>query len=218
LAHELPERLRLRAPWLADPSWLDRLSLEAALLSLGGVRSVRANLHAGSVAIEYDGQTHHRRVILDWLRQPPPEFLAEPNPVASRPDPNLLRVFSALAGLALLPILAQPLRRWLTYALIAPTAWEGVQTLSQKGLKIEVLDSLAVSLTAARGEYFTAIATQGLLALGAYLEQRTARHADDLLRQRKPPRRGSPASSKTPCSSNRRPKLWRKNWRISASI
>ena len=81
-----------------------------------------------------------------------------------------------------LPLLTPPLQRGLTYALIAPTVWEKVQTLSQKGLKIEVLDSLAVSLAAARGKYFTAVATQGLLALGAYLEQRAARHADDLLR------------------------------------
>ncbi|MCP5159754.1 MAG: heavy metal translocating P-type ATPase [Gammaproteobacteria bacterium] len=181
LVHELPQRLRLRAPWLADPQ-LDRLSLEATLLSLGGVRGARVNLRAGSVAIEYDGQSHHRCAILAWFRQLPPEFLTEPSPVADHPDPDLLRVFSALAGLVLLPTLAQPLRRVLTYALIAPTVWEGVRTLSCKGLKIEVLDSLAVSLAAARGEYFTAIATQGLLALGAYLEQRTARHADDLLR------------------------------------
>jgi heavy metal translocating P-type ATPase len=181
LAHELPERLRLRASWLTDRR-LDRLSLEAALLSLGGVRSVRLNPAAGSVAIEYDGQTHHRQAILAWLQQPPPELLAEQNPLVSCPDPDLLRVFSALFGLAVLPMLTPPLRRGLTYALIAPTVWEGVQTLSQKGLKIEVLDSLAVSLAAARGKYFTAVATQGLLALGAYLEQRTARHADDLLR------------------------------------
>ncbi len=181
LAHELPQRLRLRASWLADRR-LGRLSLEAALLSLGGVRGVRVNLHAGSVAVEYDGQSHHRRAILDWFRQPPSELLTEPGPVAHRPDSDLLRVFGALAGLALLPTLTQPLRRWLTYALIAPTVWEGARTLSRKGLKIEVLDSLAVSLAAARGEYLTAIATQGLLALGAYLEQRTARHADDLLR------------------------------------
>lgn len=181
LAHELPERLRLRAPWLTDRR-LDRLSLEAALLSLGGVRGVRLNPPAGSVAIEYDGQIHHRQAILAWLQQPPPELLAEPTALASRPDPDLLRVFSALFGLAALPLLAPPLRLGLTYALIAPTVWEGVQTLSQKGLKIEVLDSLAVSLAAARGKYFTAVATQGLLALGAYLEQRTARHADDLLR------------------------------------
>jgi cation-transporting P-type ATPase C len=181
LAHELPERLRLRTPWLTDRR-LDRLSLEAALLSLGGVRGVRFNPHAGSVAIEYDGQIHHRQAILAWFQQPPPELLAEQNPLVSRPDPDLLRVFSALFGLAALPLLTPPLQRGLTYALIAPTVWEGVQTLSQKGLKIEVLDSLAVSLAAARGKYFTAVATQGLLALGAYLEQRTARHADDLLR------------------------------------
>ncbi len=146
------------------------------------MRNVRLNPYAGSVAVEYDGQTHHRQAILDWFRRPPPEFLAEPSPVASRPDPDLLRVFGALAGLALPPVLASPLRRWLTYAAIAPTVWEGVSTLSRKGLKIEVLDSLAVSLAAVRGEYFTAIATQGLLALGTYLEQRTARHADDLPR------------------------------------
>lgn len=38
-----------------------------------------------------------------------------------------------------------------------------------------------VSLAAIRGKYFTAVATQGLLALlGAYLEQRTTGQADDL--------------------------------------
>jgi heavy metal translocating P-type ATPase len=181
LAHELPERLRLRAPWLTDRR-LDRLALEAALLSLGGVRNVRLNPYAGSVAIQYDGQVHHRQTILAWFQRPPPAILAEPTSPARRPDPDLLRVFGALAGLALLPMLPPPLRRGLTYAVIAPTVWEGARTLSQKGLKIEVLDSLAVSLAAARGKYFTAVATQGLLALGAYLEQRTARHADDLLR------------------------------------
>lgn len=181
LAHELPCRLRLRAPWLTEPR-LDRLTLEAALLSLGGVRSVRVNRRAGSVVVEYDGQPQHRRAILHWFQQPPLELLAESRPVAQRTDPDLLRVFSALAGLALLPLLTPPLRRGLTYALIAPTVCEGAHTLMRKGLKIEVLDSLAVTLAAARGEYFTAIATQGLLALGAYLEQRTTRHADDLLR------------------------------------
>ena len=183
LSHELPQRLRLRASWLADRR-LDRLALEAALLSLGGVRSVRINRHAGSATIEYDGQRHHRRAIVAWFHQPPSEcqYLAESGPMPRRADPDLLRVFGALAGIVLLPLLASSLRRSLTYALIAPTVWEGVQTLSRKGLKVEVLDSLAVSLAALRGEYFTAVATQGLLALGAYLEQRTTRHADDLLR------------------------------------
>ncbi len=181
LAHELPQRLRLRAPWLSDRR-LDRLALEAALSSLGGVRGVRANRQAGSVAIEYDGQAQHRRAILDWFRQPPPTLLTESNRIANPASPDLLRVFSALAGLALLPALTQPLRRLLTYALIAPTVWEGAKTLGRKGLKVEVLDSLAVGLATARGDYFTAIATQGLLMLGAYLEQRTTRHADDLLR------------------------------------
>ncbi len=181
LAHELPERLRLRVSWLSDRR-LDRFALEAALLSLAGVRGVRVNPRAGSAIVRYDGQMHHRQAILLWFQQSPAAFLTESNPATHRAAPDLLRVFSALAGLLLLPALAPPLRRGLTYALIAPTVWEGTRTLSRKGLKIEVLDSLAVSLAAARGEYFTAIATQGLLALGAYLEQHTARHADDLLR------------------------------------
>lgn len=181
LAHELPRRMRLRATWLRDRR-LDRLALEAALSSLGGVRGVRTNLQAGSVAIEYDGQTQNRRVILDWFRQPPPSLLTESRRSPSHGDPDLLRVFGALAGLALLPALTQPLRRLLTYALIAPTVAEGAKTLVRKGLKVEVLDSLAVGLATARGDYFTAIATQGLLTLGAFLEQRTTRHADDLLR------------------------------------
>ena len=157
------------------------MALEAALLSVGGVRSVRLNPRAGCLVIAHDGQ--HRQLILDWFQRDLPA-LATLLPKAQTPRRNqdLLKVFAALGGLAALPLLSRPLRRWLTYLLIAPTLWEGAKTLGTAGLKIQVLDSLAVGLAASRGEYVTAIATQGLLSLGAYLEQRTARHADDLLR------------------------------------
>jgi manganese/zinc-transporting P-type ATPase C len=179
IAHELPCRLRLCAPWLKHPQ-LDALALEAALLSVVGVRSVRLNSHAGCVIIQHDG--HHRQAILAWFEE---DFFRQisflPMPLL-RPDKDIFKVLLAAGAIATLPFLKKPARRWLTYAIIAPTVVEGMRTLATEGLKIEVLDSLAVSLAAWRGEYFTAIATLGLLNLGAYLEQRTSRHADDLLR------------------------------------
>jgi heavy metal translocating P-type ATPase len=180
IAHEVPGRLRLRAPWLSEPK-LDTLALEAALLGLAGVRGVRLNPRAGSLVIQHDGQ--YRQAILDGFGRDFFQLIKLlPKAPAPRPNKDLFKTLLAGAGLAALPLLNQPARRWLAYALIAPTVWEGAKTLMTQGLKIEVLDSLAVSLAAWRGEYFTAIATQGLLSLGAYLEHRTARHADDLLR------------------------------------
>jgi cation transport ATPase len=54
-----------------------------------------------------------------------------------------------------------------------------VQALN-KGIKVEVLDGLAVGLAAMRGEYFTAVAMHGLLTLGEYLEHKTEKHSDAL--------------------------------------
>lgn len=182
IIHELPQRLRLRTPWLTPR--LDSFALEAALLNVAGVRSVRLNSRAQCLIIQYDGQRDHRHAILTWFQKELPTLATTASEFTTPPSPNrdLIQTFAAVAGLLALPLLPPHLRRWLTYALIAPTVWEGVHTLVKSGIKVEVLDSLAVGLAAARGEYFTAIATQGLLSLGEYLEQRTSRHADDLLR------------------------------------
>ncbi len=183
IAHELPQRLRFKSPVLADQG-IDVLHLEAALLALSGIRRVRFNPIASSLIVHYDGVAAHRQALLNWLngqfhavRQ---QRLAPGE--SNRENATPARVFTAAISLFLLPILPCLGRKILTWTLVAPIVWEGSKTLASEGIKVEVLDSLAVGLAALRGEYFTAIATFGLLELGAYLENKTEARADGLLR------------------------------------
>ncbi len=182
ITHELPQRLRFKSPLLADKN-IDALHLEAALLALGGIRSVRFNPLASSLIVDYDGEAAHRQALLNWLRH---QFHQVSQQLAhgesNRENATPAGVFSAAISLFLLPLLPKLASQILTWTLIAPVVWEGSKRLAKQGIKVEVLDSLAVSLAALRGEYFTAIATFGLLELGSYLENKTEQHADALLR------------------------------------
>lgn len=182
IVHELPQRLRIKSPLLADQE-IDALHLEAALLSLGGIRSVRFNPLASSLVVDYDGRLNHRTLLLQWLDANLTNAVAQRLAPGerNRQSANPVALFSSAISLLLLPILPLPFRPFLTWALVAPVLWQGSKTLMTQGIKVDVLDSLAVGLAVWRQEYFTAMATYGLLALGAYLERKTEQHADGLL-------------------------------------
>ena len=69
----------------------------------------------------------------------------------------------------------------ITATLISPTILAGAAELKDKKVTAEVLDALAVGLSAWRGDYRTAMLTQSLLSLGEYMEQSTCRKSDQLL-------------------------------------
>jgi manganese/zinc-transporting P-type ATPase C len=182
LVHELPTRLRFKLPFLRDSS-LDLAYLEASLSAIPGIYNVRINSSAISLIVEYNGTSVTKEKIIDWC-----DNLSEthwPRIDASENASNSADFFGIIgAGLALtlLPFLRYPFNRILTYLTIAPTLLKGTNVLLHQGIKVEVLDSLAVGLAAIRHEYFTAIATHGLLTLGEYLEHETEKHSDALLR------------------------------------
>ncbi|EIJ40975.1 heavy metal translocating P-type ATPase [Beggiatoa alba B18LD] len=183
LVHELPQRLRFKSALLANRK-IDHLHLEASLSNLSGVRNVRLNPIAGSVVVHYDGQATHRTAIFRWFKQQFAQAVSVTLPEGEYNEvaPSPAGIFFAGLSLLSLPLLTPNARQWLTYAIIAPTVWQGVEVLCTRGMKVEVLDSLAIGLAASRGEYFTAIATQTLLNLGEYLEHKTTKHSDALLR------------------------------------
>lgn len=177
LVHQLPGRLRARIPYLRQhqdiAGWL-----KTHLLSISGVRSVRLRPSAASAVLNYDINKTDAQALLeqlnaiDWHRAIDSEYETE-----YCGGDNLLN----LVGLAMTQFLP---KRWAALpalTLIAPTLVEGVESLSRRELKVEVLDGLALGLSVVRGDYRTAMLTQCLLTLGEYFEQETSRHSDELL-------------------------------------
>lgn len=179
LVHATAGRLRLRVPRLRDPA-LEPTDLEAWLMAMPTVEAVRINRAAASLAVEHAADA--RAAVLARLGSFDPDALAPLGAPAALED-ELAPVATALVGLALLPFMTPLAQRVTIFALTGRTLARGVDTLVNRGVKVEVLDALAVGLAAARGEVYTASLTGLLLALGEYLERRTARASDRLLRE-----------------------------------
>jgi Cu2+-exporting ATPase len=179
IVHEVPGRLRLRSRRLYDPS-LDRDYLAAVVWAVPGVESAAVNGGAACIVIEYDGRVQTRRKVLDLLEDIPREAYM---PEASQRDPMALSTVLSQGGAALVtPFLPDSVKAPLAVVLGLPTMAEGVRTLFERGVKVEVLDAAAVGFSLLRGDYSTANAIVALLGLGGYLEQWTQQKSDDLLK------------------------------------
>ncbi len=181
LAHETPQRLRFRLARLGDPS-IDFAWLEAWLESVPGVEGVRINRHARSVVFDYDGANTSRVAILGRMKELPKRHVPFGDPDPTEPV-EIAPMLGSLGVLLLLPFLSPPLRRLVTFLNISKTLIHGFDTLIHRGIKVEVLDAVAIGLSAGRREYFTANVTDFLMQLGGYLEVRTERQSDRMLRR-----------------------------------
>ncbi len=184
ILHELPGRLRVR-PAKAALADGDLGRLAAALRSVPGHVSVRANAGAGCLVIDHDGRAATRATLIDRLSRPgrpAPAGAADPEgaPGGGGDLSPARMAFAAAAALGVL-VLPRRLRLPVTLASIAPTLGTGVDTLVRRGVKIEVLDALSIGVAAARRDYFTACATQFLFELSEYIEASTSRRSDRLI-------------------------------------
>ncbi|HHP0470766.1 TPA: heavy metal translocating P-type ATPase [Vibrio harveyi] len=175
--HHFPGRIRFKASTLRHHkdvgTWI-----ETSLMAIQGISAVRVNESAQSVVVEYDTQLLQAKTVEERLSQ---LDLAEATQEEAehkftRGD-IAMNVIGTIAA-ALLP------NKWgalSTATLIAPTLFEGVSDLKDKNISVEVLDAIAVGLSAWRGDYRTAMMTQSLINLGEYMEQKTSRNSDQLL-------------------------------------
>ncbi|HBR99287.1 MAG TPA: heavy metal translocating P-type ATPase [Gammaproteobacteria bacterium] len=181
LVHETSRRLRFKLPLLGDPR-LDYSWMQTWLEAIHGVDSVRINRPARSIVFAFDGSVRARAAILHCLNSAPqhpiPQGESEP-PAAADASPLILKGALLLA----LPVLSVPVRKALTWLSISRVMIDGVDTLITQGIKVEVLDAIAVGLSAHKGDFFTANITDFLMSLGTYLEQKTQRQSDQMLRK-----------------------------------
>ncbi|WP_207143837.1 heavy metal translocating P-type ATPase [Thiococcus pfennigii] len=181
IVHEVPGRLRLRVPVIGRPGF-EATPLEAWMEHLAGVEVVRVNSLARSLVVEYDPARRSTTDLLRRLEAYRPVLVAKPL-AREGADAEFAPLVSALATLLVLPFLPRPAQRILTLINVGGTLARGLDTLVRRGIRVEVLDALAVGLAASRGRLYTANVTSLLLTTGNYLERRTERQSDRMLRR-----------------------------------
>lgn len=181
IVHDVPGRVRFKLPAFADTA-LDTTALESWMEVLAGVRQVRVNPPARSVIVEYrDGKTN-RAAVVERLNA----FTQQAVPVANQDmhrEAGIAPMAMSAIALAALPFLKRRRQKLLTLLAVSSTLTKGLDVFIRKGIKVEVLDALAVGLAATRGEHYTANITNLLLALGEFLERTTERQSNRLLRR-----------------------------------
>lgn len=179
IAHELWGRIRLRSRLIGNPS-LDVDYFEAGLESIAGVMGVRLNTRAYSVVIHYDGRDATRNAILAYMADVPDNAMNGHASVRTLQSPLSLMARGAFSlSLLILPnLVAAPLAT----AFCLPVLLEGVATLWNRGVKVEVLDASAVLFCLVRRDYFTAASIVFLLSAGAYLEEMSENRTTGLLK------------------------------------
>ncbi|NKF49067.1 heavy metal translocating P-type ATPase [Shewanella sp. WXL01] len=177
IKHHIPGRIRFkleRSAELADTSdWFKQ-----SLIGIQGIKDVRVNEDAYSIVIEYDEALLDKATVEARLAQ-----LDIADAELSETEHQFTRGDIAMNAIGTLAAAMLP-GKWgaiSTATLIAPTLLEGVSELRDKKVSVEVLDAIAVGLSAYRGDYKTAMMTQTLISLGEYMEQETCRKSDKLL-------------------------------------
>ncbi|NOH30966.1 MULTISPECIES: heavy metal translocating P-type ATPase [Vibrio] len=175
--HHFPGRIRFKVKELRQYPDIGEW-IKTSLMAIQGIKRVRVNELALSIVVEYDTDLLKPSTIEERVTQLNfQDAEAEESEHEYTRGDIAMNVLGTIAA-ALLP------NKWgalTTATLIAPTLFEGVSELKDKKVSVEVLDAIAVGLSAWRGDYRTAMMTQSLISLGEYMEQRTSRNSDALL-------------------------------------
>lgn len=178
VVHALPGRVRLTSSLLGAPDF-DGDYFHALLEALPGVDNVRLNTRGRSIAIVYDGRAATWSRIEEYLLEIPQDAYHDnvEAPCIRASDVLLKALLVAAAQTA-----PYPLKAGLTWAVCFETLRKGAEVFLSRGLKVEVLDALAVGLSLIRKNYFTAGSITTLLSLSEYLEVYNERRSADLLK------------------------------------
>ncbi len=184
VSHHIPGRIRFKVKQLRQYADVARW-VKTSLSAMQGIANVRVNEFAGAIIVEYDTEVLNAQVVeqrLVALDLCDAEF--------SPSEHELTRGDVAMNVIGTITTLLLP-QKWgaiTTALLIAPTLFNGLDVLGQGRISVDVLDAVAVGLSAWREDYPTAMMTQTLISLGEYMEQKTSRNSDQLLAQLMRPR------------------------------
>ncbi len=185
VVHQLPDRVRCRAPRVAsDAAYTRRLAAVAQRDE--SVASIRINRSAASVAIRWTPSTPADRArdrVSELLRQAetdpaPPAPSAPPLLQGRWPQLALPAAVAGAAGLGRLVGFALPAPVGAAVVLSAslPIARRAYRSLTvDRRLNLDVLDMTAILLTTLRGSLLAPASVIGLVEIGEAIRERTAR-------------------------------------------
>lgn len=175
--HHFPGRIRFKVSELKQYSDIGEW-IKTSLMAIQGIKLVRVNEHAQSIVVEYDTDILKPKTVEERVEQ-----LDYQNSTQEESEHEFTRGDVAMNVIGTIAAALLP-SKWgalSTATLIAPTLYEGISELKDRKVSVEVLDAIAVGLSAWRGDYRTAMMTQSLISLGEYMEQKTSRNSDELL-------------------------------------
>ncbi len=192
IVHNIPGRVRLRIPELYNCGDLSRW-MKGPVLSEFGIQSLRVNLSCASVVITYDpatpGVVDRLLAALEFFTVPPPapeaETATETTWAAIKTTAaavfgfvskthNLIWASIGVAGSLLGGYFALG-----TAPIVCFTALPSIQRAytilrTERRLNVDFLDSLAVLVSLARGQVFTAGFITWMISLGDWIRDKTA--------------------------------------------
>lgn len=179
VVHEINTRVRIRLTYLKKKK-LDPTFLEATLEAIPGVDTVRVNTPASSVVVHYDGRPECRLAFFACLADLPQTVFNGNGETKTLLSilPTITKGGIALSMLALPTFVAAPV----AIVLSIPVVFDGMATLWNRGVKIEVLDGAAVLFSLIRFDFFTASSIIFLLSVGEYLEEQSEDRSTGLLK------------------------------------
>jgi Cu2+-exporting ATPase len=179
IIHKCRGRVRFRWKKLYHPH-LNPDYLEAWLEAMPGINEARINPQACSVTVSYSGSAEMTEKIRQRLVCSPEESFSRKSPAPAKRK----FVDSAAAGTiaTVSPFLPIQAKTALAYATGISPILRGLDTLINRGLKVQVLDMSTIGLSLLRKDYNTATSIAAMIVVGDYLKQITEDRTNNLLR------------------------------------
>jgi heavy metal translocating P-type ATPase len=171
IVHELPHRVRITLSIPGrhglDASWVEQIK------GMDGIRSASFNRRTQTLLVTHRGDRPTRDALLSSIKNASLVISKKEISEASAFQQKRKAVITSGALLLASPLIPLKLAPFIAAYGAMPFLKKGIRSLREKRLNVNVLDSSALSVAVAMGDYRTAGTISFLLKLGDYMEERT---------------------------------------------
>ncbi|MCL0041104.1 heavy metal translocating P-type ATPase [Thermodesulfovibrionales bacterium] len=176
IIHELSDRLKIKLSIPRGYSFdMDAINV------IEGIRAVSVNQSIGTLLVRYDGDGSTRMDLTKAVAEIPLTSLQKNKPVCDKLRKK--KMVAIKSGMLLLasPLIPLPLKPLIAFYGAMPIFKKGIQSLLNRHLNVDVLDSSAIGVAMGIGDYRAAGIISFLLKVGDYFEERIRQRSRKML-------------------------------------